>query len=189
MAPEETILWKGSSSQLTHIRAYLLWLLVALIIIVAGTVFLFPPLYSALLIPGIGMWVRWQLTRSTSYELTSQRLRMTTGLFSKKLDELELYRVKDSTLEQPFLLRLIGAGNVKVLSSDATMPEVTLVAVGRAYEVREKLRKAVEEERDRKRVRDVEFTEASSDKAAELAADHLAHHDLPPSAEPPGHIG
>lgn len=174
MTPDETVLWKGSPSQLTHIRAYLLWLLVAVIIVVAGMLALFPPLFSALLIPGIGMWIRWQMTKSTRYELTTQRLRMTTGLFSKKLDELELYRVKDSMLDQPFLLRVIGAGNVKVLSSDATLPEVTLVAVHGAYNVREKLRVAVEAERDRKRVRDVEFTESSSDKVVEVAAAHEA---------------
>ncbi|MDB6140104.1 MAG: hypothetical protein JWO94_3176 [Verrucomicrobiaceae bacterium] len=177
MTPEETVLWKGSSSQLVHLRAYLIWLGVAAAIVAAGTFLLFPPLYSALLIPGIGMWIRWQLTKATVYELTTQRLRKTTGLLSKKIDELELYRVKDSTLEQPFLLRMFRAGHIKVLSSDATMPELTLVAVNRAYDVREKLRKAVEEERDRKRVRDVEFTEASSDRGLNLAAgyDVIAH--------------
>lgn len=173
MTPDESVLWKGSPSQLVHIRAYLLWLLVAVIIAVAATLALFPPLYSALLIPGIGLWIRWQLTKATAYELTTQRLRMTTGFFSKKLDELELYRVKDSTLDQPFLLRVFGAGNVKILSSDATMPEITLKAVRGAYGVREKLRKAVEAERDRKRVRDVEFTELT-DRTVETAAEHEA---------------
>ena len=179
MSLEETTLWKGTTSQLTHIRAYLLWLLAALIIVVAGTTFMFPPLYSALFIPGIGMWVRWQLTKATVYELTTQRLRMTKGLFSKKLDELELYRVKDSTLDQPFLLRIIGAGNVKVLSSDATMPEVTLVAVHRAYDVREKLRKAVEEERDRKRVRDVELTETNTNDYDHVGDSAPVDHGVP----------
>ncbi len=184
---EETVLWKGSPSQLIHVRAYLLWLLVAAIIAVAATLALFPPLYSALLIPGIGMWVRWQLTKATSYELTTQRLRITTGFFSKKLDELELYRVKDSTLEQPFLLRVVGAGDVKILSSDATMPEVTLQAVRAAYGVREKLRRAVEAERDRKRVRDVEFTATPSDRMEEMPAGHDAAALGGDDASHPGH--
>jgi len=90
-------------------------------------------------------------------ELTSQRLRKTSGIFNKKLDELELYRVKDSTLEQPLLLRMFGLGNINVVSSDATMPLVLINAVPGAYDMREKLRVAVEAERDRKRVREVDY--------------------------------
>ena len=40
---------------------------------------------------------------------------------------------------------------------------LVMSAVPAAYEAREKLRAAVEAERDRKRVRDVEFTETDSD--------------------------
>jgi uncharacterized membrane protein YdbT with pleckstrin-like domain len=103
------------------------------------------------------MLIRYMLTRSTVYELTSQRLRKTSGILHKKLDELELYRVKDSTLEQPLLLRLFGLGNINVVSSDATMPLVLINAVPGAYDMREKLRVAVEAERDRKRVREVDY--------------------------------
>ena len=186
MTPDETILWKGSPSQLTHARAYLLWLLAGAIIVVAGTMFLFPPLYSALLIPGIGMWIRWWITKSTEYELTTQRLRKTTGLFSKKLNEIELYRVKDTLLDQPFFLRVFGAGNIKVVTSDVIMPEVTLTAVRGAYNVREKLRKAVEDERDRKRVRDVEFSASSPEDAAAEHEHEATDHDAG-AADHPGH--
>jgi uncharacterized membrane protein YdbT with pleckstrin-like domain len=114
-------------------------------------------------VPFIGIIARWLVTRTTVYELTSQRLRKTSGILNKKLDELELYRVKDSTLEQPVLLRMFGLGNIKVISSDATLPTLTMEAVPGAYDAREKLRVAVEAERDRKRVRDVEFTETDAD--------------------------
>jgi uncharacterized membrane protein YdbT with pleckstrin-like domain len=153
---EET-LWKGSTSQLVHVWTYLLWLAVAGGIIVAGIFLLNPLIYAALVVPLIGIAVRYLVTRSTVYELTSQRLRKTSGIFNKKLDELELYRVKDSTLEQPLLLRLFGLGNINVVSSDATMPLVLINAVPGAYDMREKLRVAVEAERDRKRVREVDY--------------------------------
>jgi uncharacterized membrane protein YdbT with pleckstrin-like domain len=154
---QETTLWKGSTSQLVHFWTYLFWLLIAGGIVAAVVLMpINPLLYAALALPLIGILTRFLLTRSTVYEITTQRLRKTTGIFSRKLDELELYRVKDSTLEQPLLLRMFGLGNVTVLSSDATMPVVHILAVHGAYQAREKLRAAVETERDRKRVREIE---------------------------------
>jgi uncharacterized membrane protein YdbT with pleckstrin-like domain len=160
---EETPLWKGSTSQLVHFWTYLLWIVAAIGIAVGGTIAVNPLIYAALIVPFIGIIARWLVTRTTVYELTSQRLRKTSGILNKKLDELELYRVKDSTLEQPVLLRMFGLGNIKVISSDATLPTLTMDAVPGAYDAREKLRVAVEAERDRKRVRDVEFTETDAD--------------------------
>lgn len=182
---EETTLWKGSTSQLIHFWTYVLWLAVAAGIIAAG---IFVPLVLAgLVVPVIAILGRWFATKSTVYELTTQRLRKTTGIFNRNLDELELYRVRDSTLEQPFLLRVFGLGNITVLSSDATMPMVLIHAVPKAYEAREKLRLAVEAERDRKRVRDVEFSESPSDKTVEQA---IEHHDAGhPGDEQPAHPG
>lgn len=156
---EETSLWKGCTSQLVHFWTYFLWFIVAAGIAVAAVILLIPLLFVALLLPLIGMLARYIITRSTVYELTTQRLRKTSGVFSKQLDELELYRVKDSTLEQPFVLRLFGLGNVMIVSSDATMPEVRINGIADAFDVREKLRVAVEGERDRKRVREVDFAD------------------------------
>ncbi len=158
---EETSLWTGRTSQLVHTLFYLIWLLITGAIIAGAT---FNPLVLvALVVPVFSILGRWLVTRSTVYELTTQRLRKTTGILNKKLDELELYRVKDSTLEQPLLLRVFGLGNIAVVSSDASLPTLVMEAVPSAYQAREKLRLAVEAERDRKRVRDVEFTEADGD--------------------------
>jgi uncharacterized membrane protein YdbT with pleckstrin-like domain len=153
---QETTLWKGGTSHLVHFWTYLFWLVVAGGIITGGILLMNPLLYAALAVPLIGMLSRWLVTRSTRYELTTQRLKKQTGILTRKLDELELYRVKDSTLEQPLLLRMFGLGNISVLSSDATLPLVQISAVTQAYEMREKLRQAVETERDRKRVREME---------------------------------
>ncbi len=149
---EESTLWKGSTSQWWHFRAYVVWLLVAAIIFTASTMLSSPRLISALLIPMAGIYLRWRLTKSTVFELTSKRLRRTTGLLRRKQEELELYRVKETTLEQPFLLRVFGLGNITVTSSDEKMPLVVLTAIPGAYKAREKLRLAVEAEQGRSRV-------------------------------------
>jgi uncharacterized membrane protein YdbT with pleckstrin-like domain len=82
---------------------------------------------------------------------------MHVGVFSKTTSELELYRVKDTQFEQPFFLRLFGLGNVLLISTDATTPIVKIEAIANAHELRENIRRFVEERRDAKRVRNVEM--------------------------------
>jgi uncharacterized membrane protein YdbT with pleckstrin-like domain len=103
------------------------------------------------------MWIiRWWMTKSTSYELTTQRLKIASGIMNRKLDELELFRVKDYAMDQPLGLRMVGLGNLTLITSDATSPTVAIRAIANVEEVREKLRTAVQSERDRKRVREMD---------------------------------
>jgi hypothetical protein len=85
--------------------------------------------------------------------LTSQRIRVTTGVFSRRTEDLELYRVDDLILTEPFLLRLVGRGNVIAMSSDRTTPQLVLEAVPQALSLRDKMRHYVEICRERKRTR------------------------------------
>ena len=52
------------------------------------------------------------LVKSIRYEITSERIKITSGIFSKQTSALELYRVKDYTLEAPFFYRLFHLGNI-----------------------------------------------------------------------------
>lgn len=133
---EEKNVWQGGPSQRVNLGLYILCGLFFWTVI---------PLYFIL--------AAYLKTRHTRYELTTQRLRITTGVFSRRVDEIELYRVKDSTLLEPFFLRTQGLGNIAILSNDTAMPRVELHAVAQARDVREKLRNAYENRRDEKRVR------------------------------------
>jgi uncharacterized membrane protein YdbT with pleckstrin-like domain len=141
MAPmaEEQSLWKGSPSQAVNFGTYLLCLLLCWLVV---------PIFYAL-------W-RWIDTRMTEYELTSQRLVLRSGVFNRKTEEIELYRVRDSSLDEPLLLRLFGAGNVVVYAIDSSAPTIVLRGVRAAADVRQKLRAAVEAVREQKRVRSIE---------------------------------
>ena len=57
---------------------------------------------------------------STRYTLTNERLKVTKGLLSKSVDEIELFRIKDTKVHQSFLNRLVGIGHIDVTSSDET---------------------------------------------------------------------
>ncbi|MFO1482651.1 MAG: PH domain-containing protein [Verrucomicrobiaceae bacterium] len=158
----ETILWSGHTSQWIHFWYYFFCVLLAGGIAVAATMFGLATAgvgalgYLALFIPVVMWGLRWWITKCTFYELTSQRLRIRSGILNKKVDELELFRVRDYTMEQPFLLRLVGLGNLTMITSDATTPTIAIRAIPDVENVREKLRTAVQAERDRKRVRQLD---------------------------------
>jgi uncharacterized membrane protein YdbT with pleckstrin-like domain len=137
---EEETLWSAQPSQLVNLVTF----------IVCGlTCWLIFPIF-------IGVW-KWLDTLFTSYELTSQRLRVSRGVLSRRTDDMELYRVKDTTFVQPFTLRLFGLANVVVSSSDISTPWMALEGVAEAEPVRELIREHVERMRDRKGVREIEL--------------------------------
>jgi uncharacterized membrane protein YdbT with pleckstrin-like domain len=155
----ETLLWKGHSSQWVHFWYYFFCVIVAGGFGIAATIT--APVTAGLsflgLIVPVLMWVvRWWMTKCTSYELTSQRLKIASGVLNRKLDELELFRVKDYAMDQPLFLRMVGLGNLTLITSDASSPQVFIKAIPAVEEVREKLRTAVQAERDRKRVREMD---------------------------------
>jgi uncharacterized membrane protein YdbT with pleckstrin-like domain len=79
------------------------------------------------------VWIR---VKSSSYRLTSQRLFVRRGWWSRQVNELELYRVKDVMVDQRGLQRLLGYGTIKVLDDDDTTPEVDLVRISRPMKVK-----------------------------------------------------
>ncbi len=157
----ESSMWSGQSSQILNLTSYLACT-VLFILIFWLRVNLIPESlqnYSLLLfvIPvGIAFW-KWISLRTTRYELSTERLTLYSGVFNKTTEVLELYRVKDYRVEQPFFLRLFGLGNLKLVTSDKSSPTVELPAIFQPQELRELARAQVEKCRDRKRVREIDF--------------------------------
>lgn len=132
---DEKIAWTDSPSQLQNLGWFLLGILIV-------------PLPYA-------VW-RWLETRSTVYTLTDQRLKSVRGVFTRITDDLELYRVRDSKLQQSLWERMFGLGEVTLYTTDASTPEVHLRWIRNAESVRETLRKLVEARREQKHVRTLE---------------------------------
>jgi uncharacterized membrane protein YdbT with pleckstrin-like domain len=153
----EDILWKGSPSQLLNIGKFAVGLVVAIGIGIGGLYT--APLWALIVLP-LG-WMLWQFltVRCRVYELTTERLRLYSGVLNQKIDEVELYRVKDTRMDRPLMLRMFGLSTLHLDTSDRSHPKVDLEAVSDAVNLRETLRKQVEHWRDRKRVREVDFEE------------------------------
>jgi uncharacterized membrane protein YdbT with pleckstrin-like domain len=157
----EAALWSGHTSQWVHFWYYLLCVVLAAAA-VAGIPFTAGLSAIGLVLPIAIFAIVWWTNRATSYELTSQRLKIRHGILNRRLDEIELYRVKDYVMEQPLLLRMLGLGNITLITSDATTPTLRIPAIPNVEDVREKLRTAVQRERDRKRVRELDVDDQSS---------------------------
>ncbi len=95
-------------------------------------------------------------THAVSYALTTERLRLRHGILSRTFDEIELTRVRDVTVEQSLAQRALGIGDVKVVTTDSSTPEVLLHDVEDPHQVKELIRQAVREQRQRFRVRQLE---------------------------------
>jgi uncharacterized membrane protein YdbT with pleckstrin-like domain len=136
---EETI-WRGTSSQLKNLGVFILCVLFCWLIV---------PIFIGL--------TRYLKTKNHVFELTNERLKMTEGVFSKVTETLELYRVKDLEILQPFWSRMLGLENIKVNTSDMTTPVVFLEGIPREIGLADKLRNAVETIRMQKKVREIDI--------------------------------
>ncbi len=158
LGPESQV-WVGTPSQWVNTKWYAACILVipAIVLSVLFPPFGFAALILLLTIP-VAAW-KWLVIRSTKYSLSTQRLRLESGVLTKSLDEVELYRVKDTQLHQTVVDRALGIGSVLILSSDETMPHINLAKVPDPVNLREKLRAVVEQVRLARGVREIDITE------------------------------
>lgn len=155
----ESTLWQGSPSQWLNIGHHLIALLAAAAAVAGGT--FFPPAWALLVVPlGYAAW-RYLVVRCQRYELTTERIRVTKGVLNQHIDEIELYRVKDIQMTRALWMRLTGLSSIHLETSDRSLPLLVIPAISGGTELREQLRKQVEELRDRKRVREMDFDDHS----------------------------
>lgn len=104
---------------------------------------------------GIYFWFR---SLGTHYRITSQRVIVETGVFGKRTDQLDLYRIVDFIVERSFGQRVMGTGTITIDSMDKTSP-VTRVEGIRAnvMGLYERLRAAAEVEKKARLVRPMDI--------------------------------
>jgi membrane protein YdbS with pleckstrin-like domain len=152
--------WKGSPSQWLNLWHYLACILLAAACATGAAFGFLPALFALPLIAAYALW-RFLVLRCHRFELSCQRLRLTTGVINQHIDELELYRVKDVLMVRPWWARLTGLSSLTLITSDRTTPTLQIPAVPSGQELREQIRKFVEIQRDRKRVREMDFDDVS----------------------------
>lgn len=138
--PDEPIVWMGKPSQAVNLAAYILCFL-----------------FCWMIFPFFIAYYLYLQTKHTVYVITDQRLRVYSGVFIKRIDDVELYRVKDTIFLQPFFLNWFGLSNIQLITSDATWGNAMLAGITRGRMLREKIRCTVEIAREKKGVREVDY--------------------------------
>jgi uncharacterized membrane protein YdbT with pleckstrin-like domain len=116
--------------------------------------YFFCVIFCWLVIPVFMGLARYLRVSRHTYELTAQRLREQKGILFRRTEELELYRVKDISVDQPLLQRLTGCGRVVLETTDRSTPHVVLEAIPDPLAVADLIRDCVERCRVAKCVRE-----------------------------------
>jgi uncharacterized membrane protein YdbT with pleckstrin-like domain len=90
------------------------------------------------------------------YEIHAEELRYYSGIFRRKHEFIENYRIKDYRVERPLIYRLFGLGNLIIYTSDKTSPVFRLDAIRDPDEKYKILRGLVELNRREKHVFEVD---------------------------------
>lgn len=155
---EEQELWSGHPSQVLNLKIYLAWAILLALVLGAG-LFAHVILFALLVLVPVAcvhLLHGYLHLRAIAYVVTTQRVRVVRGIFSKDVQEVELFRVKDTIADQSLFLRLFGLGNITILSGDQRNPEIVLAAIPGAVELRERLRHEVMNLRQRLGVRELD---------------------------------
>jgi membrane protein YdbS with pleckstrin-like domain len=98
----------------------------------------------ALVVARLGR-LAWRLAvlKSHRYRVTNQRMVIESGVLSRRIDELDMRTVEDLEFQQSVVERLLGIGDITVVSSDRNNARTRLVGVARPRELRELIRSTV----------------------------------------------
>ncbi len=129
----EQTLWSGTSSQMKNF-----WIFVACLLVV--------PIPWAL-------WA-WLKTKNCIYTLTTERLMIRSGVLNKATESLELYRVRDLQVLEPFWARIFGLKNYHLITTDSTTPQLVLDFIPGSANLGDHLRTQIEAARQKKGVRE-----------------------------------
>lgn len=84
-----------------------------------------------------------------TYRITSERVRITSGMLNKDREDIELIRVQDIDHSQNLGERALNIGDIVIRSADPSQPETVLRNVTDPVQVHEILRRAMLDARKR----------------------------------------
>jgi len=134
----EREVWRGRYSNRAACGGLLFTLLVAIVLSVVGVILMskfesvtvrwiiwivIAVLVLVVLVRALAKWAKHRFT--LRYRLTTERLFVEKGLFSRTRDEIELIRVDDVRVRQSVMDRIFKVGQITVVSTDPTLGAYT----------------------------------------------------------------
>ena len=101
---------------------------------------------------GLAYIYYWIQSLSTTYEITTQRVRIERGLFSKVKESVELFRIDHFDVLKPLGMRITGHCVLHLRSSDTEFASIEIFGVPDSETMADKLRECSLKERTRRKV-------------------------------------
>jgi uncharacterized membrane protein YdbT with pleckstrin-like domain len=138
LAPTEEVIWEGRPTWRAWAWTWILgWILL-------------PVLVGGLLLASV-----WIQMRSSRWKLTSRRIEVETGLLGRRVDTLELWKIRDVEFRQTLMDRLTGVSSLWVTAHDGTYPALDLRGLPGDRAIYDRLMNAVMQARQQRGVLNV----------------------------------
>ena len=149
----EQTLWRGSPSWLL-LLGKLIWLVLAAAVLPAVLVwannrflpdptamrFVWLVVAAAILWRAVSVAIAFARIRSTLYTVTNQRVISESGIAEKTVEDIDLRYIDETHFRQRIIERMVGIGNVTIVSSDKVAPQFVLRGVPDPRGLRELIR-------------------------------------------------
>jgi hypothetical protein len=123
------------------------WGALGLVLIAAGAFAGYQKLWLAalaLIVLGVAaMWIPVLLARSVRYRISNYRIDYERGILGRRIDTLELWHVEDISFSQSVWDRMLGVGDIRVMSHDETTPELLLRGLPNPRPIFEQLKQRI----------------------------------------------
>jgi membrane protein YdbS with pleckstrin-like domain len=153
---DRKMLYDGSPSWKAYLGHYIIGVVVALIMLailllvhgkggsVGAKLFdvLIPVALATVYFVGLHLY-----RHSIRFRVTNTAIEWERGMLSKRIDVLQLWRIKDVAYKQNLMDRILGIAHVEVIATDATTPDLEIVGMPASRQLFEHLRDSIEIQR------------------------------------------
>src|SRR5688500_11975152 len=91
----------------------------------------------------IGFVYTWLVRISTEHRIFNDSLEVESGIISRRIENIQLFRVRDIGLKQSILGRMLDFGDISIASTDQSNPHFTLRGIDRPRALYQMLRELV----------------------------------------------
>lgn len=146
----EKEVWQGRPAWRAYYGTWATWFLCSIVALVLGYKYFEPEstwrtvMWLVIAGAAVAIFVREALViYGIRYRLTTQRLFINKGILTRTTDQLELVRVEDVRLRQGIIDRVVGTGDIDIMSSDKSDDNLVLASIAQPDEVAEHVRRNV----------------------------------------------
>jgi len=153
--PVEEVLWQGGYSPKAMIGGWCLSALISIVLLTVGALWIrglntWLVLLALALLPWLHHLAILLYRRAgIRYLLTTQQLIHESGIFRRVHNRIETLMMNDIAFTQTILQRMVGVGDIQIISGDSSHPAFSLRGIDNVADVAEIFNEARREERRR----------------------------------------